>query len=183
MTAAGVTAVTVEWEPVGLSARPTGRCDCRPVALLAGPFRGLVHESDAARPGRCATSLASADEHLRGGLEQVADGAWRACADVLYSEGVWEAAVALRLVRWTLEANPGCLLAGARLADGGCVALSRSGRCLRALGPALSVREHGCIVSLLHGWVASGVRLQAECPSRVLIRSRSRSVSLGLIEA
>lgn len=191
MTAAGVVAVTVEWGRARPADGAVSRCGCRPVLLAAWPsaalaggaagYVALVHETDPVRPVRCPSSLPRADEHLRAGPECV-DPGWRGCADVLCSDAVLPGPAALRAVRRALREHPGCLLGGVRLRGGGCVALSRDGRCLLARGSVLTTREHGGIASLLHGWVASGVQLPGGGRSRLLIRSRSRRVSLGLTE-
>lgn len=182
MTAAGMTAVTVEWGAAGTCDQPAAECGCRPAVLAVADRLALVHETDAERPVRCPGAARGADEHLRAGLEACADRTWRGCADVLCGSGRLTAPAALRLVRHLLREHSGCLLAGVRLVGGGCVAVSRNGRCLLARGPVLEPGELGWVASLLHAWVASGVQLPPGGPSRLLIRSRNRLVSLGLME-
>ncbi len=182
MTAAGMTAVTVEWRATGARDQPAADCGCHPAVLAVADRLALVHETDAELPVRCPGPAPGSDEHLRAGLEACADRSWRGCADVLCGGRRLTAPEALRLARHLLWEHSGCLLAGVRLVGGGCVALSRNGRCLLARGPVLDSGELGWVASLLHGWVASGVQLPPGGPSRLLIRSRSRRVSLGLIE-
>ncbi|WP_158712411.1 hypothetical protein [Streptomyces sp. NRRL F-5135] len=142
----------------------------------------MTHQSSTLAPPRCQGQLRTSDEHLRARLGNGANPAWLRCADVLCADAVLDAPAALRLLRRTLDEYPGCLLAEVRLADGGCLALCRSGREILVRGSMLRTRQHALVASLLHGWVASGVQLPAGGPSSLLIRSRSRPVSLGLIE-
>lgn len=182
MTAAGAMAVTVEWQLDSSIRCTTAQCGCRPASLHCGRYEVLVHESDVLRPVRCPRSFRHLDEHVRLYVGAGADRVWRTCADVVCGEGLVEPEAAARLVP-RLVRETGCLVAGVRLASGGCLVLSRDGRCVMAAGAVLTPREHGWVASVWHAWAAAGVQTGAGGSRRLLIRSRSRRVSLGLMEA
>lgn len=182
MTAAGAIAVTVEWQLDDGTRWSMGQCGCQPAILLCGSYAALVHESDVLRPVRCPRSFRHLDEHVRLYVGTGADRAWRTCADVVCGAGLVEPFAAVRLVP-RLVRETGCLVAGVRLASGGCLVLSRDGRCLVAAGAELTPREHGWVASLWHAWAGAGVQADAGGSRRLLIRSSSRRVSLGLMEA
>lgn len=122
------------------------------------------------------------DEHLRVRLDARGGRAWRECADVLVHHDPSSVESADLLTRGLLRRYPGCLLAVARLAEGGCLALDRSGRRVLANGPELTTAELDGLSSFLHLRVLLGAQSGSGNSSRVRIRSRSRRVSLGLIE-
>lgn len=181
--ATGATLVAIEWgvsRPLVGPDLTCGRCPGGVVSF--GKRTALVHETDVLRPVNCLSPTRIGDEHVRAGLGCRQRG-WLSCADVLCGEGELALGEALYLLRGVLRERSGALLASVRLTGGGCVALPRGSSCLWADGVRLTASEHGWVASVLHGWVAGGGCLShSRSPSRLVIRSRSRSLSLGLRE-
>ncbi len=180
--APGVLAVTVEWGRRHGRELPRPHCWCGPRVIVAGRLVGLVHHRAPAGPDDCPRSLASADEHVLAAVDGGAAPVWAGCADALYCAGAPEAGGGL--LAHVLARHPGCLLAGVRAPGGGCAAQARDGRRMLVTGPRLTPGETCDVLSLLHGWAARGVQFaEGEGPSRLLMRSSSRWVSLGLMAA
>ena len=180
----GTATVLTEWgarRPAG----PAARCGCGvPDAvptLRCGPYLARAHAAPGAG-GRspCPPGLPLVDEHLRVRLDAAADPRWTGCADVLHRDRPPTAGTAAGAAERVLRAHPGCLLASVRVREGGCAAAARDGRRFTLAGPPLTAQEHAWLASFLHGWVVCGIQPAPGGSPRLLIRSRSRAVSLGL---
>ncbi|WP_030672287.1 hypothetical protein [Streptomyces rimosus] len=144
-----------------------------------------------------AGSGAGSDEHLAVDLDRCPDERRRSCADALHGGGAEPAVL-------TLRRHPGCLVVVRRRTARTAEAVVRDGTRLAvtATGPApAGPRELRLLASLLHGWLAEGLPVEALRSVRFLdarygpgqgaagggarfrMRSSRRRASLGLREA